>query len=82
MRRTSSSDIPDYCQRLAFECFVPSYTRTFTPTERAARFHSSRSSFAIQRRSRFRLVGFGKSAGESAHTAARVRARQELLIYS
>jgi len=58
--------MPEECQREALECFVPSYMRTFAPRASAARFHSSRRVFAIQRRSPFRLVGFGKSAGESA----------------
>jgi hypothetical protein len=56
--------MPDECQREALECFVPSYMRTFAPRGSAARFHSSRKVFAIQRRSAFRLVGFGKSAAE------------------
>jgi len=60
--------MPEECQRLALECFVPSYIRTFTTTCLAARFHSSRRAFAIQRRSSLRIVGLGKRAGEAAHS--------------
>jgi hypothetical protein len=60
MRWIIWSEEPWASQAVALECFVPSYMRTRTPTFSAARFHSSRSVLAIQRRPRFRAVGFGK----------------------